>query len=154
MRMFLLGIIFLSLSTLAISASFEQERLISEFVENLDSKNSEDLNYLRKYYDEDSSMKWTIHKSSNVRKGLEEIKTHLSSWWKKTPDARSRIVDIISKGNLVFVDAIFYGTFPSGQKFEIPYFVKFCMRVDKIKKGVVYADFGSYFKGAGETSEL
>jgi hypothetical protein len=154
MRRFIFSFVCLSLIIISNSASFEQERIILEFIERLDEKNVVDLNHLKKYFDEDSSMRWTIPKNSDARRGFEEIKTHLSSWWKKTPDARSKVLDVTSKGNFIFVDALFIGTFPSGQKFEIPYFVKFSMRVDKIKHGVVYADFGSYFKGAGETTEL
>jgi predicted DNA-binding protein (UPF0251 family) len=144
----LIYLVLISLSIeFATSSSMEREGVVVEFLEKVDSKMIEDMQFLRKNFDEDVTFQFMTYKNYEERRGLEEIKIHLSSFWKKTPDARDKISDIISLGNIIIVQGYFYGSFPRGERFEIPFIKKFLMRVDKIKHLTIYADFGSYSRG-------
>ncbi len=149
-----LAIIFISLSIQIVTSSFEREKVVLEFLGNVDSKKIQDINFLRKFFDEEVTFQFMTYKNYEERKGLEELKSHLSAFWEKTPDGRNRISDIISLGNIIIVQGYFSGSFPRGERFEIPFIKKFLMRVDKIKHLTIYADFGSYSRGLEESKDL
>jgi hypothetical protein len=137
-----------------LSASFEQEKVVSDYIEQIDANKISDISFLKKYFDEESKMIWMFHKKPEIAKGIESIKNNIADCFKKCPEGKHKIVDLISKGNVIFVEGISYGKFTNGKEYRLPYLAKFVMKVNLIKKIVVYSDFGSYFKEAGQTSEL
>jgi hypothetical protein len=147
-------LITISLSFKTISASYEQQKIVSEFLQKLDSHTSSDKNFLAKYLSEECSLDFMLHHKRQSKKGLEEIKNLISLYWRKTPDAKDKVVEIFSVGNVIIVEGMFLGTFPNGEMMEIPYIEKFTMKHDKIKHITLYSDFHNYFKGIGETEGL
>jgi hypothetical protein len=141
----------ISLSFKAIFSNYEQQKIVLEFLQRLNSHTSSDQNFLAKYLSEECSLDFMFHHKPQSKKGLEEIKNLISLYWRKTPDAKDKIVEIFSLGNVILVEGIFTGTFPNGERMEIPYIEKFTMKFDKIKHIALYSDFHSYFKGIGET---
>ncbi len=95
-----------------------------------------------------------FHKKPKESKWIESIKNHFSECFKRYAEGKHKIVNIISKGNVIFVEGISYGKFISLKEFSLPYLAKFIMKINLIKKIIVYAHFGSYFKEAGQTSKL
>ncbi len=128
-----------------IKGSLIQEKIAIEYLEQIDVNPTSDIQLFKKYLDEDCKMVWMIYQDPEEAKGIEEIKSHTIAYWRFTPDAKHKFKNVISKGNVVFVEGVYSGTFLNGQKLELPYIIKFTMNVNKIKSIIAYSDYGNNF---------
>ena len=90
-------LILITFSFKIISPNLQQEKIISDFLNNLDLNTSSDIKYLARYMSEDCSIDFMFLDKPQNMKGLEQIGKKISLYWRKTPDAKDKIIEVFSK---------------------------------------------------------
>ena len=128
-----LVLIFLASVSFA-SASYEQEKIVKDLMENLNKQTIQDPFFIKKYIHHKVKQIHMIFDKPQVKRGIYEVKEFITFLFNKTKNASFYVKEIYSTEKNVIVEAVFKGMFKNHKNFinQSVAIIKF--KHNKIKK--------------------